>query len=139
MLEIGGHWSRQMETNFVGGSSLWHSHGWWRSYCHLKKCFLYYKKNLCCRMIMTRVLSCKQVSSRLYATKFLHVLLRTPLRKHRDYVSWVIELLVNQLYDENKAISLAAINALDEACDCKVNHDNIVYGSIFYFSIITNH
>uniref|UniRef100_A0A1B6C0I0 Rapamycin-insensitive companion of mTOR domain-containing protein n=1 Tax=Clastoptera arizonana TaxID=38151 RepID=A0A1B6C0I0_9HEMI len=71
------------------------------------------------RTIMTKVLSCKQVPSRLFATKFLHVLLRTPIRKHKDYFTWVIEILVNQLYDENKTVSLAAINALDEACDCK--------------------
>lgn len=69
---------------------------------------------------MSKTLSCKHTASRLYATRFLRVLLRTPLRKHLNYAAWVIELLVNQLHDEDKAISLAAINALDEACDCKV-------------------
>lgn len=69
---------------------------------------------------MNSTLVCKQESSRLYTTKFLRVLLRTPLTKHADLVPWVIELLANQLSDEDRAVSLSAIAALDEACDCKV-------------------
>lgn len=70
---------------------------------------------------MASTLVCPQVSSRLYATKFLRILLRTPLNKHdEDYGQWVVELLANQLSDKNRAVSLAAVSALDEACDCQV-------------------
>lgn len=70
--------------------------------------------------MLSSTLVCQEVPSRLYTTKFLRVLLRTPLSKHANYVHWVVELLANQLSDENRAVSLAAVSALDEACDCKV-------------------
>lgn len=66
------------------------------------------------REILEAVLSCNQESSRLYATQFLHVLLRAgnPL-----FSSWAIQLLVNQLYDKSRAIYSSALATLHEACE----------------------
>ena len=60
-------------------------------------------------------------SARLYATQFLLVLLRAKLP---DFEKWGIELLVMQLYDKSKAVSLAAIHVLEEAAEEKVNLQN---------------
>lgn len=67
------------------------------------------------------MLSCSFASSRLYATKFLHVLLRTSASKHESFRNWAIEMLVNQLYDENQSVSMVALNALNEASDNRVS------------------
>lgn len=54
---------------------------------------------------------------RLYATKQLRVLLRACV----DFFStWGIELLVTQLHDRNKGVSMEALDILDEACEDKV-------------------
>jgi hypothetical protein len=73
-----------------------------------------------CRLILSNILTCDQVSSRLYATQFLSILLRTKLELQPDYLNWVVESIVNQLQDEKKLVSLCALSALDEACDDKV-------------------
>ncbi|KAG8285859.1 hypothetical protein J6590_072100 [Homalodisca vitripennis] len=78
------------------------------------------------RNVMSSTLVCDQDSSRLYATKFLRVLLRTPLTKRADYARWVVELLATQLSDKNRAVSLSAIAALDEACDVKEYLDALI-------------
>ncbi|CAG9860535.1 unnamed protein product [Phyllotreta striolata] len=66
------------------------------------------------RDILEAVLSCNQESSRLYATQFLHVLLRAgnPL-----FSSWAIQLLVNQLGDKSRAVCLSALATLHESCE----------------------
>ncbi|XP_050502878.1 rapamycin-insensitive companion of mTOR [Diabrotica virgifera virgifera] len=66
------------------------------------------------RDILEAVITCNQESSRLYATQFLHVLLRAgnPL-----FSSWAIQLLVNQLYDKSRSIFLSALATLNEACE----------------------
>ncbi|KAJ8979985.1 hypothetical protein NQ317_016648 [Molorchus minor] len=71
-----------------------------------------------CREILEAVLICNLESSRLYATQFLHILLRAnnPL-----FSSWAIQLLVNQLYDKSRSVYLSALSTLHEACqlpDC---------------------
>ncbi|KAI5755616.1 hypothetical protein M8J77_018382 [Diaphorina citri] len=71
------------------------------------------------RLILSNILTCDQVSSRLYATQFLSILLRTKLELQPDYLNWVVESIVNQLQDEKKLVSLCALSALDEACDDK--------------------
>ncbi|CAG2069451.1 unnamed protein product, partial [Timema podura] len=69
------------------------------------------------RVILSKVLTASTVSSRLYATQFLLVLLRAKLP---DFHKWGVELLVNQLYDQSKAVSLVAIAILEEATEEKV-------------------
>lgn len=66
------------------------------------------------RNILSKVLTCRQESSRLYATQFMLVLLRAGLP---DFENWAIELLVNQLSDDSKAIMLASLSILHEACE----------------------
>lgn len=68
------------------------------------------------RQILARVLTCQQESSRLYATQFLLVLLRAGLR---HFEQWGVELLVTQLFDQSKAVSLIALSILHEACEQK--------------------
>lgn len=54
---------------------------------------------------------------RLYATKHLRVLLRAGVE---FFSSWGMELLVTQLHDHNKVVSMEALDILDEACEDKV-------------------
>lgn len=54
---------------------------------------------------------------RLYATKHLRVLLRASVE---FFSSWGMELLVTQLHDHSKAVSMEALDILDEACEDKV-------------------
>lgn len=75
------------------------------------------------RVLLGRVLSCSQQKSRLYATRFLRVLLRFNAHRAEDVVVtglWILELLVSQTVDENPVVSKAALDALDEACDYEV-------------------
>lgn len=60
-------------------------------------------------------------NSRLYATKHLRVLLRANVE---FFSNWGIELLVTQLHDRNKAVSVEALDILDEACEDKVKSVN---------------
>lgn len=53
----------------------------------------------------------------MYATKHLRVLLRASVE---FFSSWGMELLVTQLHDHSKAVSLEALDILDEACEDKV-------------------
>ncbi|CAH0381377.1 unnamed protein product [Bemisia tabaci] len=78
------------------------------------------------RQILGQVLSSPKVSARLYTTKYLHILLRTQLNVKENLTKWVIETLVNQLYDESKAVSIVAINALNEACDYRPYLEKII-------------
>ncbi|XP_069677672.1 rapamycin-insensitive companion of mTOR isoform X2 [Periplaneta americana] len=75
------------------------------------------------RVILSKVLTAPSESSRLYATQFLLVLLRARLP---DFEKWGIELLVMQLYDQSKAVSLAAISILGEATEEKVYLDAVI-------------
>ena len=54
----------------------------------------------------------------MYATKHLRVLLRANVE---FFSNWGMELLVTQLHDHNKAISVEALDILDEACEDKVS------------------
>lgn len=66
------------------------------------------------RGILAKILTCRQESSRLYATQFLLVLLRAGLP---SFERWGVEMLVKQLFDQSKAVSLAALNIAHEACE----------------------
>lgn len=68
--------------------------------------------------ISNEVLECTLVQNgRLYATKHLRVLLRANVE---FFSNWGMELLVTQLHDRNKAVSIEALDILDEACEDKV-------------------
>lgn len=60
---------------------------------------------------------------RLYATKHLRVLLRASVE---FFSSWGMELLVTQLHDHSKAVSMEALDILDEACEDKVQHASLL-------------
>lgn len=75
------------------------------------------------REILAKVMTCPQESSRLYATQFMLVLLRAGLR---DLETWAAQLLVNQLRDSSKAVALAALNTLHEACEKRSFLDKLV-------------
>lgn len=81
------------------------------------------------RILLGRVLSCSQQKSRLFATRFLRVLLRFNAHRAEDVASglWILELLLLQTLDESPVVSSAALDALDEACDYKVWLNNLVY------------
>ncbi|XP_065337651.1 rapamycin-insensitive companion of mTOR isoform X2 [Cloeon dipterum] len=68
------------------------------------------------RQILGKVLKSPLESSRIYATKFFLLLVRSHVA---DFELWGIELLVMQLYDSSTQVSLAASDILDEACDYK--------------------
>lgn len=53
-------------------------------------------------------------STRLYATKFLRLILRT---KMQDAYKWAILLLSERLSDGSKTVALSALEALDEVCE----------------------
>lgn len=53
----------------------------------------------------------------MYATKHLRVLLRASVE---FFSSWGMELLATQLHDHCKAVSMEALDILDEACEDKV-------------------
>ncbi|KAG8226637.1 hypothetical protein J437_LFUL005288 [Ladona fulva] len=66
------------------------------------------------RVILKRALTAPSESCRLYATQFTLVLIRSRLPGlHR----WLTELLVDQLGDPKRSVSLAAASILSEACD----------------------
>ncbi|XP_030749931.1 rapamycin-insensitive companion of mTOR [Sitophilus oryzae] len=66
------------------------------------------------RDILEAVLTCEVENSRLYATQFMLVLLRV---KSPNFASWAIRLLVRQLDDESRKVSLSALSTLHEACE----------------------
>lgn len=67
-----------------------------------------------CREILEAVLTCDVESSRLYATQFLLVLLRAG---SLNFSGWAIRLLVRQLEDISRKVSLSALSTLHEACE----------------------
>ena len=78
---------------------------------------LYYGEEYCRRILGAALMSPVE-SARMYSTQFLRVLVRAKLS---DFSKWGIELLVNQLSDKSRAISLAAMDILEEAIHDKVN------------------
>ncbi|GFS15783.1 rapamycin-insensitive companion of mTOR [Elysia marginata] len=66
------------------------------------------------RPILTKALTATADVCRVYATKMMRVLMRagTP-----GFGQWGIEMLVTQLYDQEKSVAMSALHILDEACD----------------------
>ncbi|XP_055488041.1 rapamycin-insensitive companion of mTOR isoform X1 [Leucoraja erinacea] len=77
-----------------------------------------YSRDGLSRVILSKILTSATDNCRLYATKHLRVLLRANVE---FFSNWGMELLVTQLHDKNKAISLEALEILDEACEDKAN------------------
>ncbi|XP_059398644.1 rapamycin-insensitive companion of mTOR-like isoform X1 [Carassius carassius] len=77
-----------------------------------------YSRDGLARVILSKILTAATDNSRLYATKHLRVLLRANVE---FFSNWGIELLVTQLHDRNKAVSVEALDILDEACEDKAN------------------
>ena len=70
------------------------------------------------RNLLSKVLTSTPESSRLYATQYLRVLLRARVA---NFSHWAIDFLIIQLFDRCSAVSLTAMDILDEACA----HDEI--------------
>ncbi|XP_022600146.1 rapamycin-insensitive companion of mTOR-like [Seriola dumerili] len=75
-----------------------------------------YSRDGLARVILSKILTAATDTCRLYATKHLRVLLRASVE---FFSNWGIELLVTQLHDRNKTISMEALDILDEACEDK--------------------
>ncbi|KAE8292416.1 Rapamycin-insensitive companion of mTOR AVO3-like protein [Larimichthys crocea] len=77
-----------------------------------------YSRDGLARVILSKILTAATDTCRLYATKHLRVLLRASVE---FFSSWGMELLVTQLHDHSKAVSMEALDILDEACEDKAN------------------
>ncbi|KAK6306124.1 hypothetical protein J4Q44_G00230490 [Coregonus suidteri] len=77
-----------------------------------------YSRDGLARVILSKILTAATDTCRLYATKHLRVLLRAGVE---FFSNWGMELLVTQLHDHSKAVSLEALDILDEACEDKAN------------------
>ncbi|KAJ7987125.1 hypothetical protein DPEC_G00335510 [Dallia pectoralis] len=77
-----------------------------------------YSRDGLARVILSKILTAATDNGRLYATKHLRVLLRAGVE---FFSNWGMELLVTQLHDRNKTISMEALDILDEACEDKAN------------------
>ncbi|KAK5871195.1 hypothetical protein PBY51_004087 [Eleginops maclovinus] len=77
-----------------------------------------YSRDGLARVILSKILTAATDVCRLYATKHLRVLLRASVE---FFSSWGMELLVTQLHDHSKAVSMEALDILDEACEDKAN------------------
>ncbi|XP_050401999.1 rapamycin-insensitive companion of mTOR [Patella vulgata] len=84
---------------------------------------LNYVRNGTSRVLLSKALTGSNEVARLYATKFLRVLLRTGIN---GFEVWGLQLLVTQLYDTSQAVAMSALNILDEACDIQVNLQSLV-------------
>ncbi|XP_077571303.1 rapamycin-insensitive companion of mTOR-like isoform X3 [Stigmatopora nigra] len=77
-----------------------------------------YSRDGLARVILSKILTAATDTCRLYATKHLRVLLRAGVE---FFSSWGMELLVTQLHDHSKVVSMEALDVLDEACEDKAN------------------
>ncbi|RXM98652.1 Rapamycin-insensitive companion of mTOR [Acipenser ruthenus] len=75
-----------------------------------------YSRDGLSRVILSKILTAAADNCRLYATKHLRVLLRANVE---FFSNWGMELLVTQLHDKNKTISMESLDILDEACEDK--------------------
>ena len=75
------------------------------------------------RTLLSKALSEGTEACRLYATRFLGVLVRS---RTANVSHWGIQLLVSKLFDESEMIASAAVDILDDACDDKMNLEAVV-------------
>ncbi|XP_005161298.2 rapamycin-insensitive companion of mTOR isoform X2 [Danio rerio] len=83
-----------------------------------------YSRDGLARVILSKILTAATDNCRLYATKHLRVLLRANVE---FFSNWGIELLVTQLHDRSKAVSVEALDILDEACEDKANLHALIH------------
>ncbi|XP_072527960.1 rapamycin-insensitive companion of mTOR isoform X2 [Salminus brasiliensis] len=83
-----------------------------------------YSRDGLARVILSKILTAGSDSCRLYATKHLRVLLRANVE---FFSNWGIELLVIQLHDLSKVVSMEALDILDEACEEKANLHALIH------------
>ncbi|XP_051967388.1 rapamycin-insensitive companion of mTOR [Xyrauchen texanus] len=83
-----------------------------------------YSRDGLARVILSKILTAATDNCRLYATKHLRVLLRANVE---FFSNWGMELLVTQLHDHNKTISMEALDILDEACEDKANLHTLIH------------
>ena len=69
------------------------------------------------RNILSKVLVSPSEAARLFTTRYLRTLARAHIP---EFHKWGVELLVAQLYDQSPAVSLAALDVLQELCDEEV-------------------
>ncbi|CAN9504696.1 unnamed protein product [Ophioblennius macclurei] len=77
-----------------------------------------YSRDGLARIVLSKVLTAASDTCRLYATQHLRVLLRVGVE---FFTNWGMELLVTQLHDRSRAVSMEALDILDEACEDKTN------------------
>ncbi|XP_030647088.1 rapamycin-insensitive companion of mTOR isoform X2 [Chanos chanos] len=83
-----------------------------------------YSRDGLARVVLSKILTAATDNCRLYATKHLRVLLRAGVE---FFSNWGMELLVTQLHDYNKAVSMEALDILDEACEDKANLHTLIH------------
>ncbi|CAL4062242.1 unnamed protein product, partial [Meganyctiphanes norvegica] len=83
-------------------------------YAKLVSSCLHYSIDGVNRTILSKILTGCSESARMYGTSLLRALLRV---EAEGFQRWGVELLVGQLYDESRSVSLAALDVLDEATD----------------------
>ncbi|XP_029941324.1 rapamycin-insensitive companion of mTOR-like [Salarias fasciatus] len=77
-----------------------------------------YSRDGLARIVLSKILTAASDTCRLYATQHLRVLLRAGVE---FFTNWGMELLVTQLHDRSRAVSMEALDILDEACEDKTN------------------
>ena len=76
------------------------------------------------RILLAKALTKEESEScRLYATRFLGVLIRS---RTSNVAQWGIQLLVSQLFDMSKTVAWVALHILEDACDDKMNLEAVV-------------
>uniref|UniRef100_A0A673I8A9 Rapamycin-insensitive companion of mTOR-like n=1 Tax=Sinocyclocheilus rhinocerous TaxID=307959 RepID=A0A673I8A9_9TELE len=83
-----------------------------------------YSRDGLARVILSKILTAATDNCRMYATKHLRVLLRANVEFFRN---WGMELLVTQLHDHNKTVSMEALDILDEACEEKASLHALIH------------
>lgn len=69
------------------------------------------------RIILSKAINSPVDNVRIYATDLLLILARIDVH---NFSKWGVDLLVAQMYDENKTVAAASINILHELCYDKV-------------------
>uniref|UniRef100_A0A8C1M450 RPTOR independent companion of MTOR, complex 2 a n=1 Tax=Cyprinus carpio TaxID=7962 RepID=A0A8C1M450_CYPCA len=83
-----------------------------------------YSRDGLARVILSKILTAATDNCRMYATKHLRVLLRANVE---FFSNWGMELLVTQLHDHNKTVSMEALDILDEACEEKASLHALIH------------
>lgn len=106
----------QSLTDIVGSCK--HEH-----YIKLIISSLNYNNSNVTRIILSKAMSSPVENVRMYATEFLLVLARCDVP---NFCKWGLDLLVAQMYDENKIIAMTSINILHELCYDPVYLESLV-------------